>query len=98
MLETSCDPRWPLPWKRDKDIHISLQWSVPPLPGHSLYPHPTLNGREVTRECFLYVHFRGVDNFLGLGGGGGGANKVKTKELQFGSRGRVWKGDMSPPA
>ena len=30
---------------------------------------------------------RGVDNFLGLGGGG--ANKVKTKELQFGSRGRV---------
>ena len=35
---------------------------------------------------------RGVDNFLGLGGGG--ANKVKTKELQFGSRGRVW----PPPA
>ena len=29
---------------------------------------------------------------------GGGANKVKTKELQFGSRGRVWEGDMPPPA
>ena len=31
---------------------------------------------------------RGADNFLGLrgkgGGGGGGANKIKTKELQFG--------------
>ena len=26
---------------------------------------------------------------LGAGGGGGGANKVRTKELQFGSRGRV---------
>ena len=37
---------------------------------------------------------RGVDNFLGLGG----ANKVKAKELQFSSRGRVWKGDMPPPA
>ena len=28
----------------------------------------------------------------------GGANKVKTKELQFGSRGRVREGDMPPPA
>ena len=28
----------------------------------------------------------------------GGANNVKTKELQFGSRGRVWEGDMPPPA
>ena len=26
------------------------------------------------------------------GGGGGGANKVKTKELQFGSKGRVQDG------
>ena len=38
---------------------------------------------------------RGVDNFLGLGGG---ANKVKTKELQFGSRGRVREEDIPPPA
>ena len=28
----------------------------------------------------------------------GGDNKVKTKELQFSSRGRVWEGDMPPPA
>ena len=28
----------------------------------------------------------------------GGVNKVKTKELQFGSRGRVLEGDMPPPA
>ena len=34
----------------------------------------------------LNFYFRGVDNFLGLGGG---ANKAKIKELQFGSRGRV---------
>ena len=32
------------------------------------------------------------------GGGGGGPNMVKRKELQFGLRGRVWEGDMSPPA
>ena len=29
-------------------------------------------------------------------GEGGGTNKVKTKELQFGSRRRVQEGDMSP--
>ena len=35
-----------------------------------------------------YTEFKGVDNFLGLGG-----LKVMTKELQFGSRGRVREGD-----
>ena len=43
--------------------------------------------------CVNSGHYRGVDNFLGLGG-----LKVKTKELQFGSRWRVWEGDMPPPA
>ena len=28
----------------------------------------------------------------------GGTNKIKTKELQFSSRGRVREGDMPPPA
>ena len=39
---------------------------------------------------YIYMH-RGVDNFLGLWGG---ANKVKIKELQFSSRGRVWEEDV----
>ena len=32
------------------------------------------------------------------GRGGGANNKVRTKELQFSSRGRVREGDMPPPA
>ena len=50
-------------------------------------------------QAIILYHARGVDNFLGLGGGGGrgeGANKVKTKELQFGSRGRVQEGNIAP--
>ena len=43
---------------------------------------------------------------VGGGGGGGGVCRQlfrtgganKRKELQFGSRGIVWKGDMPPPA
>ena len=41
---------------------------------------------------------QGCRQVFRTGGGGGGTNKVKTKELQFGSRGRVWEGDMPPPA
>ena len=54
----------------------------------------TCSGLSHPENCARHFPIRGVDNFLGLRGLIG---ELKTKELQFSSRGRVREGDMLPP-
>ena len=77
---------------------------LPVLPGYCLKKSTGFDdyvakghckGEDLGGMCSLMYKAQGCRQLFRTGGR---ANKVKTKELQFGSRRRVREGDMPPPA